>query len=188
VGQPSEPLPGPDDPASQRTAESGATFVKAAREKAHLLYEGRVVPHRSCGIALAETFGRPTAAYQSLRRGGILGQGECGAIVAGRLVLGEILGDPDPSGPISPALQAAMVRYEERWREHVDRGAAPGGDIVCNTLTGVFPIFRSPERHAFCTAIATGVATAVARVLVQAGVELELSAVTPAASAAPETS
>jgi len=149
-------------------------FVAAARAKAHLLYEGVVVPHRSCGIALAETFGRPTAAYQSLRRGGITGRGECGAIVAGRLLLGEILGDPDPTGPVTPALRQAMERYEERWQARVDRGAAPGKDIVCNTLTGVFPIFQSPERHAFCTALATEVATAVAEVLAEAGVRVPI--------------
>jgi hypothetical protein len=152
----------------------GEAFVKAARDKAHILYEGVVVPHRSCGIALAETFGRETGAYQSLRRGGVLGQGECGAIVAGRLILGELLGDPDPSGAITPVLREAMERYEERWRAHVDRGAAPGESIVCNTLTGPFPIFRSPERHAFCTAIATEVATAIAEVLAERGAEVPI--------------
>lgn len=157
-------------------------FVAAARDKAHTLYEGVVTPHRSCGIALAETFGRATAAYQSLRRGGITGQGECGAIVAGRLVLGELLGDPDPTGAVTPALREAMERYEARWRERVDRGAAEGNGIVCNTLTGPFPIFRSPERHAFCTALATEVATAVAEVLEAAGVTVP---VTPVGEATP---
>ena len=36
----------------------------AARRKAFLLYDGRVTPHRSCGIAMAETFGLLTPAYQ----------------------------------------------------------------------------------------------------------------------------
>lgn len=155
-------------------------FVEAARDKARLLYEGVVVPHRSCGIAIAETFGRSTAAYQSLRRGGITGQGECGAIVAGRLVLGEILGDPDPTGAVTAALRDAMERYEARWRERVERGAAPGEGIVCNTLVGPFPIFRSPERHAFCTALATEVATAVAEVLAEGGVTVPVTPVTVA--------
>jgi len=155
-------------------------FVAAAGDKARLLYDGVVVPHRSCGIAIAETFGRPTASYQALRRGGLSGQGECGAIVAGRLVLGEILGDPDPTGAVTPALRDAMERYEARWREHVDRGAAPGEGIVCNTLTGPFPIFRSPERHAFCTALATAVATAVAEALAEGGVTVPVTPVAPA--------
>ena len=50
------------------------------RSKALVLYEGAVTAHRSCGIALAEAFDRPSAAYQSLRRGGITGQ-----VVDGRM-------------------------------------------------------------------------------------------------------
>src|SRR5450432_4011904 len=53
------------------------TYVGAARGKAFTLYEGVLVPHRSCGIAIAETFGLPTRAYQVLRRGGITGKGPC---------------------------------------------------------------------------------------------------------------
>ena len=45
-------------------------YVTAARDKAFVLYEGVRTPHRSCGIALAETFGLATPAYQALRRGG----------------------------------------------------------------------------------------------------------------------
>jgi hypothetical protein len=167
---PASPVEGPD------------ARVGAARATAQVLYDGVVTPHRSCGIAIAETFGRAPAAYQALRRGGITGQGECGAIVAGRLVLGELLGDPDPTGPVTPALRDAMERYEVLWRQRVDRGAAPGDGIVCNTLTGPFPIFRSPERHAFCTRLATDVATAVAEALVASGVDF---AVTPPPSNAP---
>ena len=73
-------------------------YVAAARTRAFVLYEGVQVRHRSCGIALAETFGLPTPAYQALRRGGITGAGTCGALRAGEQVLGELLGDPDPTG------------------------------------------------------------------------------------------
>lgn len=149
--------------------------VAAARATAQVLYDGVATPHRSCGIAIAETFGRAPAAYQALRRGGITGQGECGAIVAGRLVLGELLGDPEPTGPVTPALRDAMERYDALWRQRIDRGAAPGDGIVCNTLTGPFPIFRSPERHAFCTRLATEVATAVAEVLVASGADFAVT-------------
>ena len=38
------------------------------RSKAFVLYEGTKTPHRSCGIALAEAFGRRPTSYQSLRR------------------------------------------------------------------------------------------------------------------------
>ena len=143
--------------------------VAFARQKAFLLYEGRVVPHRSCGIALAETFGRPTPAYQALRRGGITGCGECGVIVGARLVLGEVFGDPDPGGPVTGALRTAMTEFEARWRGRVDRGAASGTDIVCNTLTAPFADFRGPERHGFCTALATAVAELLAEVIVRNG-------------------
>ena len=45
-------------------------LAELARQKCFILYEGQKTPHRSCGIALAETFNVPTAPYQSLRRGG----------------------------------------------------------------------------------------------------------------------
>lgn len=143
--------------------------VLAARQKVFLLYEGRVTPHRSCGIAMAETFGRATPAYQALRRGGITGGGECGVIVSARLVLGEVFGDPDPTGPVTGALREAVSDYEARWRGRIDRGAAPGTDIVCNTLTGPFPEFRSDARASFCTRLATEVGTLLAEVVVRNG-------------------
>jgi len=161
-----------DDVAARRAA-----LVQRTRDKARVLYEGVLTPHRSCGIALAETFGRPSAAYQSLRRGGILGTGECGAIVAGRLLLGELLGDPDPTGPVTPALRAAMSDFEALWRVRVSRREAPGDTIICNTLTGQFVEFRSAERHGFCTDLATEVATCVAEVLLAHGVVPEIAPV-----------
>lgn len=92
-----------------------AGYVKAARDKAFVLYEGVRTPHRSCGIALAETFGLATPAYQALRRGGITGKGACGAIRAGEQVLGELLGDPDPTGAVTPSLRAAVAWYQDAW-------------------------------------------------------------------------
>ena len=61
-----------------------AELVEAATERARLLYDGTEVVHRSCGIAIAETFGRATPAYQSLRRGGITGCAGGGGRRAGR--------------------------------------------------------------------------------------------------------
>ncbi len=154
--------------------EAQLAEVAAAREKCRILYDGVVTPHRSCGIALAETFNRRTQAYQSLRRGGLTGDGHCGAIVAGRLILGEIFGDPDPAGPVTQDLVEAIHHFERVWHRRVDRGDARGTSIVCNTLTGQFPVFRSAERHAFCTDLATEVATAVAEVVVRRGVSLDI--------------
>ena len=49
-----------------------------AHEKAHILYEGKRVPHHSCGICIAATFDLPTRPFQSLRKGGVT------ALVAGK--------------------------------------------------------------------------------------------------------
>jgi hypothetical protein len=148
------------------------------RSKAFVLYEGAQTPHRSCGIALAEAFDRPTAAYQSLRRGGITGDGTCGAIVAGRLLLGELLGDPDPTGAVTPALREAVVRYQRRVDDELDRGPSP--DTICNHMTAPHGDFRGPARHAFCTRVVAQIAQLVDETLREAGVEV---AATPVALA-----
>src|SRR4051812_9963632 len=88
-----------------------SAYVAAARARADALYAGVVTPHRSCGIAIAETFGLPSPSYQALRKGGITGEGPCGAIAAGILALGEILGDPDPTGPPTAILKQAIPLY-----------------------------------------------------------------------------
>ena len=100
-------------------SDSEQALVAEAARKAHVLFEGRQVSHRSCGIALAETFGLPSAPYQALRKGGSTGAGECGAIKAGELVLGEILGDPDPAGPVTEELRLAV---KEAWDASLAKG------------------------------------------------------------------
>jgi len=150
--------------------------MTAIRTKALLLYAGERTPHRSCGIALAEAFDRPTAAYQSLRRGGITGRGTCGAVVAGQLLLGELLGDPDPTGPVTPALRAAMVRYLERVDAELDRGSSP--TLICNDLTEPHGDFMGPARHQFCTALVGQVAQLVDELLRTHGVEHQPTPVT----------
>jgi len=139
------------------------------RSKALVLYEGTRTPHRSCGIALAETFDRPSAAYQSLRRGGITGRGTCGAVVAGQLLLGEFLGDPDPTGKVTPALRAAMQSYDDKIAAGL--GHALGPDLVCNTLTAPHGDFMGPARHQFCTGLVGQVADIVDAVLREHGIE-----------------
>ncbi len=138
------------------------------RSKAFVLYEGVRTPHRSCGIALAEAFDRPTAAYQSLRRGGITGQGTCGAVVAGQLLLGEFLGDPDPTGKVTPTLRAAMTRYLQRVAAELPRGASP--DLVCDHLTAQHGEFTGAARHEFCTDLVAHVAQLVDDTLREHGV------------------
>ncbi len=144
--------------------------VAALVEKVRVLYQGKAVRHRSCGIALAETFGRPTPAYQALRAGGITGEGTCGSILAGQLLLGEFLGDPDPTGQVTDALREAMVWYQAEIARRVNRGGS--ATIVCGDLTARFPVFHSEERLGFCTDIVTVVAEVVAEALLRVGAPL----------------
>jgi hypothetical protein len=146
------------------TAEE-RSYVDAARHTAFILYEGVRTPHRSCGIALAETFGLGTRPYQALRRGGITGAGECGAIRAGEQLLGELLGDPDPTGAVTDTLREAIVWYQDAWHRRIDLGASP--DIVCNNLTRPHGDFRGPARMQFCTHLASEVAAIAAEALVR---------------------
>jgi hypothetical protein len=139
-----------------------ASYIAAVREKAYILYEGVRTPHRSCGIAIAETFGLPTRPYQALRRGGITGKGACGAIRAGEHVLGELLGDPDPTGAVTPELRAAISWFQDAWLARLRGGNA---DIVCDHLVRPHGDFAGPARMAFCTNIAADVAALAAEAL-----------------------
>ena len=148
-------------------------LIAAIREKARVLYEGKQVPHRSCGMAIAETFDRETRPYHALRRGGITGVGHCGAIVAGQLVLGELFGYPDSSAPTSIALRDAITRYQAEVARRVPRG--PGGTIVCNDLVSPFADFQSEPRALFCTALAAQVAEIVAEIVLDMGGAIEVT-------------
>ncbi|HRC56329.1 MAG TPA: hypothetical protein PKU97_10420 [Kofleriaceae bacterium] len=145
-------------------------YVAAAKDLAFILYEGTRTPHRSCGIALAETFGLPTRAYQALRKGGISGEGACGAIRAGEQVLGELVGDPDPTGAVTPALREAILWYQRTYPARIDRGDAP--DILCNTLVRRHGDFAGPARKAYCTNLAAEVAALTAEALLRFAPEL----------------
>lgn len=155
-------------------------LITAAKQKAFILYEGKQVPHRSCGICLAETFNLPTAPYQALRRGGITGEGECGAIKAGELVIGQYFGDPSPTGAVTPTLRQAIQYYREQWQKRTDLG--PGCarrvdgslDIICNHLTAPQGEFTGEKRQQFCTNIAATVAELVAETLVKFGAKFEV--------------
>lgn len=154
-------------------SEPQREMIQRARDKAFILYEGRHTPHRSCGIALAETFGLATPPYQALRKGGITGEGECGSIKAGELILGQLFGDPDPVGMVTPTLRSAMVMYRQLWQSRVDRGGSPS--IVCNTLTSPLGDFMGAARKSFCTNLASQVAEVVAEVVARHGVNIEIT-------------
>jgi hypothetical protein len=137
-------------------------YITAARAKAFMLYEGVKVAHRSCGIALAETFGVPSRPYQALRRGGITGKGDCGAIRAGEQVLGELLGDPDPGGAVTAPLREAVIWYQQAWLERI---RANNPDIVCDHLVRPHGDFMGQARKTFCTNLAADVAALTAEAL-----------------------
>lgn len=149
-----------------------ADSIDSAGAKARTLSEGRVTPHRSCGICIAETFGQPTQAFQALRRGGLTGEGHCGAIVGGQLVLGILLGDPSPTGAVTPELRAAIPVYQRSWRARLGLGATDS--IVCNDLTRPAGDFAGPQRAALCVGIVGAAAEAVQEALIaqQAGVDI----------------
>jgi hypothetical protein len=139
-------------------------YITAARDKAFVLYEGVRVPHRSCGIAIAETFNLPTRPYQALRRGGITGKGPCGAIRAGEHVLGELLGDPDPTGAVTAELRTAITWFQDAWLARIRHGEP---DIVCDHLVRPHGDFAGAARKAFCTNLAADVAALTAEALVR---------------------
>jgi hypothetical protein len=148
-------------------------IVAALRDKARTLYLGKDVPHRSCGIALAEAFDREHRPYQALRRGGITGEGECGAIAAGRLLLGEIFGYPDPTAPASLALREAIGLYRAAVAKRIEGGGA--ATVVCNDLVARFPEYHADDRSAFCTEIVGTVAEIVAEIVLKLGGTLEVT-------------
>ncbi len=149
-------------------------LIKRAREKAHILYEGKLTPHRSCGVCLAETFGVPWRAYQSLRRGGITGEGACGAIRAGEMILGELLGPQNPEDPVGQTLKDAVIYYQSKWKEK--QSAAGWRDTICNTLVAPFPDFKSEARVGFCTNMAADTAELVAETLIRFGHPFKIEA------------
>ncbi len=158
------------------TDRRGIPGTGPLRSKALVLYDGTRTAHRSCGVALAETFGRAPQAYLALRRGGVTGKGTCGAVVAGRLVLGELLSAPEPTAPVTERLRRAMAIYERRVDQELDRGTAP--DLVCEHLTAPHGEFRGPARHAFCTRLVGQIAQLVDDILRAEGVTV---AATPVA-------
>jgi len=155
------------DPATRGLDPDEQAYVAAARDATWIRYQGVQVAHRSCGIAIAETFGVPTRPYQALRRGGITGTGTCGAIRAGEQLLGELLGDPDPTGAVTDALRAAVIWYQAEAGRRLDRGGS--ATIVCNDLVRPHGEFTGPRRQAFCTRLAAEVAALTAEALLRFG-------------------
>ncbi len=145
----------PLDPDEERLVDRIATL-------AFQLYDGELFQHRSCGIAMAEAFGRPTPAYQALRRGGLSGRGPCGVVLGARLILGELLGSPDPAAPTTEVLRAAMEDFDARLPETLRHA-------TCAELTEPLGVFTGPKRHRACATLTRDVARLLAEVLVRHG-------------------
>ena len=72
------------------------------------------------------------------------------------MLLGELLGDADPTGAVTEELRAAMDWYQEQIPLRFDRGESP--DYVCNHLTVPLGDFMGPRRRQFCTDLTSEVA------------------------------
>lgn len=156
--------------------------VEQARIAARLRYAGEVMAHRSCGVALAETFGCGIRPYTALRRGGLTGEHDCGAMRAGEMVLAELLGSDDPGAAIPPGLQAAITEFRRRCREQY--GQAGSCRMTCNDLTEPFVEFHDSPRKRFCTELVETVAAHVAELVLEHGAEVR---VIPAEGSSPAT-
>ena len=77
-------------------------------------------------------------------------------------MLGELLGDPDPTGAVTPALREAIAWFQDAWLARL-RGGNP--DIVCDHLVRPHGDFAGAARKAFCTNIAADVAALTAEAL-----------------------
>jgi hypothetical protein len=86
------------------------------------------------------------------------------------LLLGEFLGDPSPTGTVTPALREAVMDYESRVEGDLDRG--PSEDLVCNNMTAPHGDFGGARRHQFCTGVVAQVAQLVDESLRVHGVEV----------------
>jgi hypothetical protein len=81
------------------------------------------------------------------------------------MLLGELLGDADPTGPVTPELREAIIQFRTTLGPKVS-GAL---EQSCNLRTEPLGAFMGDERRAYCTALAGEVAAAVAGVLWDAG-------------------
>ncbi|MHC4956771.1 MAG: hypothetical protein ACYTGN_00250 [Planctomycetota bacterium] len=81
------------------------------------------------------------------------------------------MSDPDPTGPVTPALRAAAEEYRERWNEALF-GGQDSPDIVCNHLTEPHGDFMGNARKLYCTELTATVAALVAEIALKHGAQL----------------
>ena len=86
-------------------------------------------------------------------------------------MLGEILGDPDPTGKITDVLRQAAFLYRDLWRERLDLGQPSN---ICNDIVAPLGDFHGPTRHGFCTNLAAEVAALACEVLLRTGHQIAI--------------
>jgi hypothetical protein len=159
------------DAGTRPLSDEEKQIIEAARKRAETLYLGKEIPHHGCGAALAVTFDLPCRPYQALRRGGITGERFCGSIRGGEIVLGDLLGDPDPRGKVTASLRAAVEWYQAQVPSRFPRGDSP--DYICNNIVAQHGDFFGAERLGFCTGWTGEVAALTAEALLRFAPELD---------------
>ena len=84
------------------------------------------------------------------------------------MVLGEYLGDPNPTGAMTDALKNGMAHYRRLLAE---AGLAPLAIITCDHLVQNYPDFMGDDRKAFCADLVVKVTEMVEQVLEEQGVQ-----------------
>ena len=149
---------------TQDIEDSAQQLIEQLVQRAHDLYCGERLTKRASGVAIAETFGRRVTAYHGLSHGGFNGDGECGAIIAGRLVLAEFLGNSDPKEIKEGILVEAVLRYQQQIARRVQgRGST---DFVCSSLIAAYDDYSDPERLHFCCRLVSEVSRILAEILI----------------------
>jgi hypothetical protein len=169
--------PKPPESDKSQTVLPSDPLVERLSARARDLYSGQHLVARTSGVAIAETFGRRVSPYHGLARGGIAGEGECGAIVAGRLVIAEFLAGPDPKGILEGDLGVALRRYQHDIEHRIQGRGSP--DYICSSLVAPYDGYDDPARVPFCTAVVAEVARIVAAILLDYK-QLEGTAAPPA--------
>lgn len=144
---------------------SNDEVIAAARQTAEALYRGERIEHRSCGVAVAVTFGLNPVPYSILRRGGLTGERECGALRGGEMALTELMSGDQHLG-LPDGLKDAVTEYRERSHHELLDGRE---DTTCNGLVRLFDDFDSAERKSHCTTLASQVAGLVAELALKYG-------------------
>ena len=149
---------------TQEIEDQAQQLIEQLIQRAHDLYGGERLTKRGSGVTIAETFGRRVTAYHGLSRGGFNGEGECGATIAGRLILAEFLGNSDPKEINDGTAVEAITRYQGEIQRRIQgRGST---DFICNSLIAAYEDYNDPQRLKFCCQLVCEVTRILAEILI----------------------